>query len=599
MDTLYVPQIVKVKINLDPSELDANYEEKIRAKIKDKYGDTCYINGFIKRSSIEIGKIDNGRKIGSHLHGAFTFKVEFKALFCIPKKDKTIRCRIRTINKFGALATAYPMEIIIPRQIQQHQNIDIFATLKESDYVYVKTLDYTIKEDKLIVVGTIVELALDKPNSLDLPNDGLISDEYQVTIVTSVIPPTTNKLLGSIESLNQLKSKITPHVKLWESKVKYMISPYELIDVYRPDHKKKYNKSIIKYEGSDGLEPIFSRAYFKLWEILAELKLLSEYKGKPMRIANLAEGPGGFIHALIDYRNQQNASGDSLKGSDLLKGDWKHDNYYAITLKNTKELPVMDWDSDIVSKYFSKMNANGYDINLSYGKGSGNLLDINNIEHFTNVDIKEAKCQLVTADGGIELETDEEYSLQELANAKLFFAEILTALTIQAKDGIFILKIYDVYYDLTLQMILLLSMHYDQIIVIKPRTSRPANSEKYLVCTGFNSISKERLEELYKMFQKWLDLEPSASYLDNKQYVNTLFTMIENSGSGFMQNVSEFNDYNITMQIEKITEGLNLILSKDIDKKETIQAYKNSQKDLAIKWCEMFNVPYIKDLPLS
>ncbi len=34
--------------------------------------------------------------------------------------------------------------------------------------------------------------------------------------------------------------------------------------------------------------------------------LLGDYKNVPMIIANLAEGPGGFIHSLIDYRNQQN-----------------------------------------------------------------------------------------------------------------------------------------------------------------------------------------------------------------------------------------------------------------------------------------------------
>src|SRR5689334_20149714 len=108
MDTLYIPQTVKVKVNLDPSELDGNYEEKLKRKIKDKYGDSCYKNGFIKKSSIEIVKIENGRRIGAHLHGVLTFRVDFSALFCVPKKDKVIRCRIKTINKFGALATSYP-----------------------------------------------------------------------------------------------------------------------------------------------------------------------------------------------------------------------------------------------------------------------------------------------------------------------------------------------------------------------------------------------------------------------------------------------------------------------------------------------------------
>ena len=148
-------------------------------------------------------------------------------------------------------------------------------------------------------------------------------------------------------------------------------------------------------------------------------------------------------------------------------------------------------------------------------------------------------------------------------------------------------------------MITLLSVYYDSITIIKPRTSRPANSEKYLVCTGFNSIDSNKLTELYQVFEKWLSLEPNFSYLDNKEYINTIFSFIESGGSGFVQNITEFNDYNITMQIEKITEGLNLIASQDINKKDIINSYKASQKDLAIKWCEMFNVPYIANLQLS
>lgn len=589
MDTLFVPQIVKVKVNLESSELDGNYEDKLKKKIKEKYGDSCYLNGFIRKSSIELVKIENGRLLGSHLKGHLTFKVEFKALFCIPKKDKSIRCRIKNINKFGAMAVLYPMDIIIPRKLQQYQDIDIFAKLKEGDYVYVKILDYSVREDKLIVIGTIVEAVLDKPNSLDLPDDALLSNEYQSSILKGITPPLALSMLGNNDSLNQLKDKISENESLWDKRIKYMISPYELIDIYRPDKANKYNKSIIKYDfnGKDGLYPVFSRAYFKLWEILVELKVLEPFANKPIRIANLAEGPGGFIHSLFDYRNQQNG------------GTWKSDSYHSITLKSGPNTNVMDWDSKHAHTYFTKMKSQGYNLNLSYGTGDGNLLDILNIKYFTDSDLKEQKCMLVTADGGIELKGDDEYSIQEIANAKLFFAEILTALSVQEMGGSFILKIYDVYYGLTAQMLTLLSIYYDQLTIIKPRTSRPANSEKYIVCRGFTGIEALKLAELYNMFSKWLATEPDRSYLENKEYVHSIFTFAEDSGSGFTQNIVEFNDYNVTMQIEKITEGINLMSGKAAEKADVLKLYKENQKELAIKWCQQFKVPYLPDVPLS
>lgn len=596
MDTLYVPEIIKVKINLPSIYFDKDYEQQIKRKIKDKYGDTCNNTGYMKKSSIEIVNIGVGTKTGSHLSAVMTYPVQFKVLQCIPRKDKIIRCRIQTLNKFGARARLHPMEIIVPRQIQQYYNMDVFATLKEGDYVYVKSLNYSINQGQLTVIGYITELSLEKPNSLEIPNDALITQNYQNEIILSPYPPLPLTLLGSNESLNQLKDKITIHLKSWEETIKYLINPYELIDIYRPDSKKtgkKFGKnyqSIIKYDitGKTGLYPIFSRAYFKLWEIIAELKLLDQFQNKPIRIGNLAEGPGGFIHALIDYRKQQNG------------GEWKSDEYFGITLKKKDSTDgVMDWNHPKPSEYFNLMTKSGYQLNLTYGSGSGDLLDVSNIKHYVEKDLQNRKCHLVTADGGIELRTDEEYALQELANAKLFFSEILTALSIQEKDGIFILKIYDVYHHLTLQMIILLSIYYDSLTIIKPRTSRPANSEKYIVCRGFNGISTDQLNQLYEIFDQWLKIEKESKYVDNDQYINSIFRFIENSGSEFVNNLIQFNEYNITMQIEKITEGLNLIETGDINKNDVKMAYKQSQKNLAEKWCEMFNVPYIKDLKLQ
>ncbi len=597
MDSLYIPQLVKVKINLEPSELDGDYETKLKSKIKEKYGDTCYNNGFIRKSSIEITKLENGRRTGSHFHGVFTFKVEFKALFCIPKKDKLIRCRIKTVNKFGALAVLYPMEIIIPKQIQQLENIDVFSNLKPNDYVYIRTLNYEIKNNKLIVVGIITELVIDKPNHMELPNDGLLIDQYQASLIKSDTPPDLNPILGDNKSLNELKVKITPYstqvqpngkkvLGVWDTLVKYLISPYELIDIYRPDKvEQKYAKSIIKYDesGQNGLYPVFSRAYFKLWEVIAELQILSKWKDQPIQIANVAEGPGGFINCLLDFRNQQHGS------------SWTQDHYSAITLKNTGQSTdhTLDWQHKHAQKYFNHMKHKGYNLNFSYGLGDGNLLNSDNIHHFVQVDLKNEKCELVTADGGMELDGDEEYSIQELINAKLFFAEILTALSVQKIDGTFILKLYDVYHTVTLHMINLLSVYYDHLSIIKPVTSRPANSEKYLVCQGFKGINENQLTELFAILAKWLSIESNMSYLQNTSYVTDLFNFIADAGSAFSQNLAEFNDYDLTMIIEKITEGLNLIVTGDVNNTQIIENYKINQKNLAIKWCQQYKLPYV------
>ena len=64
--------------------------------------------------------------------------------------------------------------------------------------------------------------------------------------------------------LSELKSKITPIYKLWEQEIKFYISDYELIDVFRTKNNK-YN-SFINYNQKqfNMSQKIKSRDYFKL-----------------------------------------------------------------------------------------------------------------------------------------------------------------------------------------------------------------------------------------------------------------------------------------------------------------------------------------------
>ena len=78
----------------------------------------------------------------------------------------------------------------------------------------------------------------------------------------------------------------------WD-KFKKITNPYEFIHI----PKKKNNKysSISKYI------PL-SRSYFKLWEILKEFKLIEHLNNRHIKTAHIAEGPGGFMECLVNYR---------------------------------------------------------------------------------------------------------------------------------------------------------------------------------------------------------------------------------------------------------------------------------------------------------
>ncbi len=59
---------------------------------------------------------------------------------------------------------------------------------------------------------------------------------------------------------------------------------------------------------------------------------------------------------------------------------------------------------------------------------------------------------------------------------------------------------------------MLLALYYGTVKIVKPITSRPGNSEKYLVCEKFKGISEEELRELKNVLVAWTTIEPKLSY---------------------------------------------------------------------------------------
>ena len=52
--------------------------------------------------------------------------------------------------------------------------------------------------------------------------------------------------------------------------------------------------------------------------------------------------------------------------------------------------------------------------------------------------------------------------------------------------------------------------------MVKPVTSRPGNSEKYMYCEGFRGINSEEEKELKRLLQEWTSIEPDLAYFENK-----------------------------------------------------------------------------------
>jgi 23S rRNA U2552 (ribose-2'-O)-methylase RlmE/FtsJ len=346
--------------------------------------------------------------------------------------------------------------------------------------------------------------------------------------------------------LYDIKEKLNEQRKEWDVYKKYT-NPYEYIHTVIP-HKKR---SISKHK------PL-SRSYFKMVEIIKTFNILQTFTNNSIKSFHLAEGPGGFIEALVNLRD-----------------NCKEDIYIGMTIldyKNNSNIPA--WKK---SEQFLRENENVY---VECGAdNTGNILSIENFEYCNEK--YGSSMDIMTADGGFDFSSD--FNNQENSISQLLFAQMCFALVMQKRGGTFILKIFDSFMEHTVDILYILSAFYKKVYYTKPHTSRYANSEKYIVCKVFLFTSNEQFYPyLYAAFSKML------SPINNNKYIHR-FLKIPISYN-FILKIEEYNAIFGQQQIENINYTISLIESKNkIDKIYNILKI-HIQK--CIQWCVKYNIEY-------
>ena len=337
--------------------------------------------------------------------------------------------------------------------------------------------------------------------------------------------------------LKILKEQIDNTEDDWD-KMKKLANPYEL--VHSSNIKEKREKSISLYN------PL-SRSFFKLTEIIYKYDILKDKKNKPINMFGIAEGPGGFLESFYMYRKYMNNNIHNIK-----------DNINGITLyPNNKYIP--SWN---------KINDKFTSIKTIYGNIYQKNI-INSIQQKFN-----EKCFLVTADGGFDYSVD--FNNQELNSSKIILAEIILCFKIQEIGGTFIIKFFDFFNSITIKLLYIIYMNYDNTEIFKPLTSRPANSEKYIIARGFKGISNKLLEKLENILYNWED---------NKIHYDIIGLNIHND---FYKHINTYNIEFVENQIKYIKNTLELIYTKLI--KEDYIKIINTQVKNAIDWVNNHNL---------
>lgn len=371
--------------------------------------------------------------------------------------------------------------------------------------------------------------------------------------------------------LNNIKEKIDHFEKDWDIYKKYT-NPYEYIHTIIPNVKKP----VCKYK------PL-SRSYFKMIELIHLFNLkhhnkyisydddskfyhTSEISNKyiknqnfscPIRTFHLAEGPGGFIEAFVQLRNNP------------------LDIYVGMTiLDNKHDMNIPSWKK---SSNFLKEN-----VNVFIENGIDQTGDILNIDNFVYCKNKYgSSIHLITADGGFDFSMD--FNNQEIAISKLLFAQVAFALCMQKYEGDFILKIFDSFMTQTIDILYLLSSFYETVYITKPQTSRFANSEKYIVCKKFCFTSNEVFFPfLHNAFSKMLKCSNDVKF----RFLNIPLS------NYYLSKLEEFNSIIGQQQIENIHQTISLIEYNEYDKNDKITNLIKQNVQKSVNWCLKYNIPF-------
>jgi 23S rRNA U2552 (ribose-2'-O)-methylase RlmE/FtsJ len=360
-----------------------------------------------------------------------------------------------------------------------------------------------------------------------------------------------------LEDLSQLLNKSKNEIDKISNSIawdycKKLTNEYELIHYYIKN--KPHNIGLTNYD------PI-SRAFFKFWEIINDFDLLKDppiglgHKDEINYVA-LCEGPGGFIECFNYYRRIQGKNNDKI---------------YAITLKSTTE-EIPGWKKS--NKIFNEIPF----LKITYGEDeTGNIYNINNILYLK--DLIGQKVDLVTADGGFDV--SDNYSHQEIKMNRLLFCEVVGGLTLLREGGNMVIKMFDSFYEFTIDLLFLLNQYFNRVIITKPFTSRPANSEKYLVCKGFKGISDEKLRNLHRLMWEWEILD------EQNKKINRLFNFtipIE-----FISDIRNCHLHFLFKQIKNILKTMK-ITSLELTNQE-INEFKKFQVAYGILWCIQYKFP--------
>jgi 23S rRNA U2552 (ribose-2'-O)-methylase RlmE/FtsJ len=310
-----------------------------------------------------------------------------------------------------------------------------------------------------------------------------------------------------------------------------------------------------------------TNAWLKCWEMVHKFTLLPNH-GSVKLFCN-AELPGAFLFALNHF----------IATKTKLTYDWVANSLYP------SEGHILGDEFGLYRQFPEKW--------LMSKEQNGDVTNPAIINHIA------ARCDrtidLYTSDIGIELNHDT-FKKQEEIEAPLHLGQILCALRTLKAGGNMVCKTFMFFHPFSISLLYLTSLCFTTFYIHKPETSRPHNSEVYVIGKGFK-INEDVIRQLMHLLANW-----------KPELINEYIVAVPED---FYLNIIRASYYIYERQMQFITRQIKKInylyesnpndpttlIKEDVAKymaktRRGIMLYELERKD---EWVQLFDIPPLKE----
>lgn len=491
------------------------------------------ISGFLQESMLDRG--DDYYMAVCNKTGAIAIYNESKNLFLSPQADGPIQftgtigengeeLNIQTVSKYGRdfsiVRVPYSFKLLMQElltmnvqlRIITEANIDQMTTMSFSDNI--KKLTGGDITDLKGMGGPIKGITrTEKKNLAELGFTKLPPPPFKKWVIRKInaikatdlteIPSEANNAFVTLEPSQEnqwfkLRNELdVAKTKLDDIPTTVFSSIMNTLDMYarlRNVVQKNYNMEHA------------TNAALKMYELINQMELLRNKNGDCLPIVNVfcnAELPGAFIIAINHFMRTKCISSDF---------DWIASSYLPEAAMNAGNTTILEDRYKIYERNRTHWLMGPAPNGLPEGEEplTGDVTDpvvvntLGNTAHlrFSNND----GANLYTSDVGIEI-SQENLNQQEELTSFVNFGQVIAGLLSLAIGGHLVTKQFTFVTPFSRSLIAIVASLFDECYITKPKTSRPTNSEIYLVGKGFNGISSDLARALLDRCEAYRSLD--------------------------------------------------------------------------------------------